>query len=497
MTDARYERRCETILHEMAHMWFGDLVTMRWWDDLWLNESFATYVSVFCQAGETRWTNAWTTFANTEKTWAYRQDQLPSTHPISADATDIETVKANFDGITYAKGASVLKQLVAWVGQEEFFAGLRTYFQRFAFGNTSLADLLAVLENSSGRDLADWSAEWLQTTGVNTLRPSFEVGPDGAFTSFAVLQSATDEHPTLRSHRIAIGLYDRQGTALVRRERVELDVIGARTDVAKLVGVAKPDVVLLNDDDLTYAKIRLDESSLAEVTRSLGFAESLPRAMVWAAAWDMTRDGEMAARDYAAMVRAGIGAETDIGMVTSTIAKAQLALSSYGDPANRDAATSELAVTCESLMRSAEGGSDLQLGYVSAFAQAATTDEQIATVRALFAGDETLPGLDVDTDLRWTLLTELVARGAADAAEIDAEAARDETAAGDKRAATARTALPTAEAKAAAYEAVMLTPSLSNHITMATLAGFWRGAARGADGTVRAAVLRRPAAGVG
>ncbi len=475
VTDAKYERRAETILHEMAHMWFGDLVTMRWWDDLWLNESFATYVSVYVQANETRWTGAWTTFANTEKTWAYRQDQLPSTHPISADATDIETVKANFDGITYAKGASVLKQLVAWVGQEEFFAGLRTYFQRFAFGNTSLADLLAVLEESSGRDLADWSAEWLQTTGVNTLRPSFEVGADGAFTSFAVLQSAAGEHPTLRSHRIAIGLYDRQGTTLVRRERVELDVVGERTEVAKLVGTAKPDVVLLNDDDLTYAKIRLDADSLADLTRhSFGFEDSLPRALCWAAAWDMTRDGEMAARDYAALVRAGIGAETDIGMVTSTIAKAQLALSSYGDPANLDAATTELATTCESLMRSAEPGSDLQLGYVSAFAQAATTDAQTATVRALLTGDEVLPGLDVDTDLRWTLLTELVARGAADAAEIDAEAARDDTAAGEKRAATARTALPTAAAKEAAYDAVMLTPSLSNHITMATLAGFWR-----------------------
>jgi aminopeptidase N len=475
VTDAKYERRAETILHEMAHMWFGDLVTMRWWDDLWLNESFATYVSVYAQAGETRWTSAWTTFANTEKTWAYRQDQLPSTHPISADATDIETVKANFDGITYAKGASVLKQLVAWVGQEEFFAGLRTYFQRFAFGNTSLADLLAVLEQSSGRDLADWAAEWLQTTGVNTLRPSFELGPDGTFSSFAVLQSAAAEHPTLRSHRIAIGLYDRQGSTLVRRERIELDVVGERTEVAKLVGVAKPDVVLLNDDDLTYAKVRLDEGSLAAITElSFGFAESLPRAMCWAAAWDMTRDGELPARDYAAMVRAGIGAETDIGMVTSTIAKAQLALTSYGDPANLDAAMTALAETCETLMRAAEPGSDLQLGYVSAFAQAATTDAQIAGVRALLAGDDVLPRLDVDTDLRWTLLTELVARGAADAAEIDAEAARDDTAAGEKRAATARTALPTAEAKAAAYEAVMLTPSLSNHLTMATLAGFWR-----------------------
>ncbi|HEY5335194.1 MAG TPA: aminopeptidase N, partial [Mycobacteriales bacterium] len=286
VTDAKYERRGETVLHEMAHMWFGDLVTMRWWDDLWLNESFATFVSVFCQAQATRWTNAWTTFANTEKTWAYRQDQLPSTHPISADATDIETVKANFDGITYAKGASVLKQLVAWVGQEEFFAGLRSYFQRHAYGNTSLSDLLAALEESSGRDLSSWSAEWLQTTGVNTLRPEIEVDAGGDITSFTVLQ----EGSTLRSHRVAIGLYDLDGDRLVRRDRVELDVVGARTDVPKVVGVRRPDVVLLNDDDLTYAKPRLDDASLAVVREHIGgFATSLPRALCWAAAWDMCR----------------------------------------------------------------------------------------------------------------------------------------------------------------------------------------------------------------
>ncbi|HEY9522250.1 MAG TPA: aminopeptidase N, partial [Thermopolyspora sp.] len=262
VTDALVERRAETILHEMAHMWFGDLVTMRWWDDLWLNESFATYMSVLCQSEATRWgQGAWTTFANVEKAWAYRQDQLPSTHPIAADIPDMQAVEVNFDGITYAKGASVLKQLVAYVGLDNFLAGVRDYFNQHAWGNTELKDLLSALERTSGRDLSSWSKEWLETSWVNTLRPSFTVDSEGRFTAFEVLQEAPAEHPTLRSHRVAIGLYSLNDGVLTRTKRVELDVVGARTAVPSLVGEPRADLVLVNDDDLTYAKIRLDERS--------------------------------------------------------------------------------------------------------------------------------------------------------------------------------------------------------------------------------------------
>ncbi|HEY6737363.1 MAG TPA: aminopeptidase N, partial [Actinopolymorphaceae bacterium] len=292
-TDSAYEGRAITILHELAHMWFGDLVTMRWWDDLWLNESFATYASVLCAADRTRWAHSWTTFANRDKTWAYRQDQLPSTHPIAADIRDLHDVEVNFDGITYAKGASVLKQLVAWVGREEFFAGLRHYFKQYEWRNATLADFKAALEATSGRDLDAWTKEWLETAGVNTLRPEFTTDETGRFTSFAVRQTATPEHPTLRSHRVAIGLYDleegEQGPALVRRSRLELDVVGESTAVPQLEGVARPDLVLLNDDDLTFAKIRLDDRSLSTlVTHIAHITESLPRALCWSAAWDMT-----------------------------------------------------------------------------------------------------------------------------------------------------------------------------------------------------------------
>src|SRR3712207_3413565 len=294
---ARYERRAETILHELAHMWFGDLVTMRWWDDLWLNESFATYISTLCQAEATEYTTAWTTFANAEKAWAYAQDQLPSTHPIAADMVDVAAVEVNFDGITYAKGASVLKQLVAYVGREEFLAGIRQYFRDHEYGNTTLADLLDPLSEATGRDLTEWSEQWLQTSQVNTLRPVCELTEDGRYASFAIEQTAVPEHPVLRRHRLAVGLYDRGPDGLTRTTRVELDVDGARSEVAELVGHPAADLVLVNDDDLTYAKLRLDERSLATLRTSIGtIPDSLPRALCWSAAWDMTRDGELPAR---------------------------------------------------------------------------------------------------------------------------------------------------------------------------------------------------------
>jgi aminopeptidase N len=478
VTEARRERRAETILHEMAHMWFGDLVTMRWWDDLWLNESFATFMSVLSQVSATRFTNGWTTFANAEKAWAYRQDQLSSTHPIVADAPDMEAVRTNFDGITYAKGASVLKQLVAWVGQEEFLAGLRSYFRRHEYGNTSLRDLLDELEKASGRDLAAWSADWLETTGVNTLRPRFSTDATGLFTGFEVVQEPANVPPTasktLRPHRVAIGLYDRDASgALERRERVELDIVGEITEIPKLVGTRQPDLVLLNDDDLTYAKIRLDESSLATLLDSIGaIRASLPRTLCWTAAWDMTRDAELAARDYVRLVLSGVDAETDIGVVQTLLQRAQITIDTYGDPANRTAALSELSVRAEELLRGAEPGSDLQLVFATTFARTEVPD-LVERVRAIFEGRDVVEGLVLDTELRWTLLTQLVARGVYGDAEIDAELARDATATGEKRAATARSARPTAEAKAEAWSAVMDSDKLSNHLAAATMAGFW------------------------
>jgi len=469
VTDFAREARAETILHEMAHMWFGDLVTMRWWDDLWLNESFATWAGTLAQAEGTRWTSAWTTFAQLYKAWAYRQDQLPSTHPIAADITDIEAVEVNFDGITYAKGASVLKQLVAYVGRENFLDGVRKYFAGHAYANATLADLLAALEQTSGRDLAPWSREWLQTAGVNTLRPSYSVDAGDRFTEFAVEQEATATHPVLRSHRIAIGLYDRTAGGLTRRLRVETDVAGPRTVIAELAGQQRPDLVLVNDEDLTYAKIRLDEHSLRTLVGSGGsatwvdggigaFTDSLAAALCWSAAWDMTRDGEMAGRDYVRLVLSGISSVTDISVVQTLLRQASQAVRRFADPSWRATGLALMAGRLRDLLERAPAGSDTQLAFVRAFAGAATSDDDLALVAGLLDGSVTLDGLSIDTDLRWSLLWRLVSRstpGSAwsfGAAEIDAELARDATDAGERHAAACRAAIPTAEAKQEAWD---------------------------------------------
>jgi aminopeptidase N len=472
-TDAAYERRAVTILHEMAHMWFGDLVTMRWWDDLWLNESFAEYVSTRATADATRWREAWTTFCNIEKAWAYRQDQLPTTHPIAADIVDIEAVKVNFDGITYAKGASVLKQLVHYVGEDSFSAAMRGYFRRHEYANTTLQDLLDALAETSGRDLSTWSKEWLQTAGVNTLRSQFEVDTDGAFTSFEILQDAPEEYPTLRSHRLRVGLYDRTSEGVLRRHQVELDVSGARTDVTALVGQAQPDFILINDDDLAYAKIRLDERSLRTLVDHVGeFRESLPRALCWTSAWDMTRDAEMRAADYLALVLAGISQETEIGTVQSLLRLARQSIDPFGDPAEREQRTQRLADKCLALLEGAPDGSDMQLAFTRALATNAVTDGQLDYLAGLLSGDRVVPGLAVDTELRWTLLQRLVVMGRAGEQEIEAEFDRDHTAAGKRHLLALRAARPAAAAKDEAWQLAVNDESLPNAEQDAVILGF-------------------------
>jgi aminopeptidase N len=475
VTDFAREARGETILHEMAHMWFGDLVTMRWWDDLWLNESFATWAGTLAEAEATRWTSAWTTFAQLYKAWAYRQDQLPSTHPIAADIPDIAAVEVNFDGITYAKGASVLKQLVAYVGRENFLDAVRKYFAAHAWGNATLADLLAALEETSGRDLATWSAEWLQTAGVNTLRPSYSVDADDRFTEFAVEQEAPATHPVLRSHRIAIGLYDRtpgDEAGLVRRQRIETDVAGPRTVIPELVGQPRPDLVLVNDDDLTYAKIRLDDHSLRTLVDSIGaFTDSLPAALCWSATWDMVRDGEMAARDYVRLVLSGISSVADISVVQTLLRQASQAVRRFADPGWRQTGLALMASTLRDLLRDAPAGSDTQLAYVRAFAGVAVSADDLALLAGLLDGSVMLDGLTVDTDLRWSLLGRLVSRGACGNDEIDAELARDATDAGERHAAACRAAIPTAKAKREAWD-TMTGGEQTLATFRATLSGF-------------------------
>ncbi|HAM13567.1 MAG TPA: aminopeptidase N, partial [Microbacterium sp.] len=412
VTDAVKERRVVTILHELAHMWFGDLVTMKWWNDLWLNESFAEWASTIATAEATEWTEAWTTFNAMEKTWAYRQDQLPSTHPVVAEIRDLEDVQVNFDGITYAKGGSVLKQLAAWVGIDEFFAGVGAYFRKHEYGNTELRDLLTELETTSGRELTEWSKKWLETAGVNTLSPAIVEGADGTISAFKIVQTAPSDYPTIRPHRLGVGFYDLQNGELVRTHFTELDVDGDLTDVPELVGLTRPDLVLLNDHDLAYAKIRLDERSLQTAIDHLSkISDPLARSLVWGAAWDQTRDAEASASDYIDLVLGNIASETESTTVRTTLAQLQLAANSYVTPDKRDASRHKVADGLWALAQAADAGSDSQLQFVTAFASAAATPEHWETVRALRAGEITLDGLTIDTDLSWQLLVSLAAGG--------------------------------------------------------------------------------------
>ena len=475
VSEAKVERRALTILHELAHMWFGNLVTMKWWDDLWLNESFAEWASTTCQAEATQWRSAWTTFGTAEKAWAYAQDQLTSTHPIAADMRHLEDVEVNFDGITYAKGASVLKQLVAYVGREPFVAALREYFAQHAWGNTTLADLLGELERASGRELTSWSKLWLETAGVNTLRPVFEVAEDGTFSSFSVVQTAAESHPTLRPHRVGIGRYDRDGDALVRVGYDEVDIDGDRTDLPELVGVAQPDLLLLNDDDLAYAKIRLDRRSLrTALDLPRGFQGSLPRSLVLGATWDMTRDAEMPARDFVRFVLDSLPGESDSTLLRVLLTQITTATRLYTAPDHRAETAALLSSTLHGLAESAEPGSDAQFQLLEAWANTTVDPADERQLRGLLAGESTLPGLSIDTELRWVLVRALAALGAADAAEIQAELDRDPTSTGRERAAEALAARPTAEAKADAWTKAVEHNDLSNQMVQAIAGGFRR-----------------------
>ncbi|GAA2956491.1 aminopeptidase N [Streptomyces enissocaesilis] len=475
VTRASYERRANVILHEMAHMWFGDLVTMRWWDDLWLKESFADFMGTYSMVEATRFTNGWITFANNRKSWAYRADQLPSTHPVTADIRDLEDAKLNFDGITYAKGASVLKQLVAYVGKDAFMEGARRYFKRHAYGNTRLEDLLAVLEETSGRDLAGWSRAWLQTAGVNSLTPQITYGSSGRITELAVVQEAAEPHAELRPHRVAVGLYRREEAdgALVRYARAEVDVAGPRTVVAELLGSEKPDLVLVNDDDLTYCKIRFDPESLATLRAHLDdVSDPLARALCWSALWNLTRDALLPARDFVDLVLRFAGRESDIGVLQMLHTWTRSALTHYAAPEWREEGGRLLAEGALRELRIAEPGSEHQLTWARFFAATACREADFQLLRGLLEGTARIDGLEVDQELRWVFLGPLASHGVADEKAVDAELARDDTASGKRHQVRCLASRPSAAVKAQAWAALVESDALSNALVVATIDGF-------------------------
>ena len=472
VTERNYVSRATTIHHEMAHMWFGDLVTMQWWNDLWLNESFAEWASYQSVSESTKYTEAWTEFNSLRKNWAYRVDQLTTTHPIATEMEDLDAVRTNFDGISYAKGASVLQQLVAHVGRDNFITGLRRYFAKHAFGNTTLKDLIDQLEAASGRDLTPWVATWLRTAGVNTLRPVIALNGD-TYASLSIKQ----EVPTmpvgsteLRPHRLHVGLFDIQGSKLVRRTSVELDVAGALTEVTAFTGQKSADLVLINDKDQTYAKLRFDERSIATMKSHLGsLDDSLARGLIWASLWDSCRDGELSATDYIAIALAALKNESDISIVSATLGQIDTALWAYAHPSHRAALRLQVATAIESFLDVAESGNDHQLQFAKGFANTAITPAQLERIKAILGGSIT--GLTIDAELRWFLFICGVKRGVFGPADIEKELALDKTAHGKQYGAMAYAQIPSKDAKAKAFSSIT-TDDLSNTIHSYKCRGF-------------------------
>jgi aminopeptidase N len=454
VTDDKRRTRAMVVAHEMAHMWFGDLVTMRWWDDLWLNESFAELMGYSTVDRGTRFTGTWEDFSASRKAWGYRADALPSTHPVQGDVPDNRSALLNFDGISYAKGASVLRQLQATIGEDAFFGGVRSYIAKHAWGNTAFADLLAELEAASGRDLQEWARLWLQTTGTSVLRGAV----DGTV-------RVEQEGDPLRPHRIGVGLYDLTEQGLVRRDRLDVEVAGASTAL-DLDPADAPDLLLPNDGDLTFARVRLDPRSQTTAVAHLAqLHDPMARALVWSSLWDALRDGELGAADFVHAVVNGVVAEQDPAVAETLLTQARTAAWLY---TASPAPVASLAAHSAAAVLQAPG-SDLQLVHARALA-ATTSDPEV--LQRWLAGDVPA-GLVVDTELRWTLVECLAALGGLDDAQVEAEVARDDTAAGRLHALTARAAMPTAAAKARAWEQ-LLGGELSGSETRAAARGFWR-----------------------
>ncbi|MEU3455955.1 aminopeptidase N [Micromonospora sp. NPDC006766] len=473
VTDTQRELRATTIAHEMAHMWFGDLVTMRWWDDLWLNESFAEYLGTRVTAEATRFDQAWTTFAMRRKAWGYTADQRPSTHPVAPEeVADAAQALLNFDGISYAKGASVLRQLVAWVGDDAFLAGLNAHFARHRFGNATLTDLLDSLAAASGRDLADWAERWLRRSQVNTLRMVTAVDADGRWSEVAVVQTAPEAYPVLRPHRIGVAWY--AADAPVRRLEVDLnpDVDQGRTELTELIGQPATGLLLPNAGDLTFAKIRLDPASAEAVPMLLpGLDDPLARALLWGEALHAATDGERPVAALVELIGAALPVETEVIIAEDVLTLSRNLVDRYLEPLARDAALLRIAGACATLLAGAPAGGSMQLAAARGLI-GATADTGL--LAGWLAGRDVPAGLAVDADLRWALLYRLVVLGAAGEPEIAAEAAADRSATGAERAARCRAALPDADGKRAAWEIVIHNTALSNRLVEATAEGFWQ-----------------------
>ncbi|WP_329366520.1 aminopeptidase N [Streptomyces sp. NBC_00669] len=528
-TDAQRVTRAVVVCHEMAHMWFGNLVTLAWWDDIWLNESFAEVLGYRIAAEATRYTGAWALFAAGHKGWGYDADQRPTTHPVAATGADSAAeALSNFDGISYAKGASALHQLMYLLGDQAFFAGVNAYFAEHRRGNAGLADFLAALTSADGPDVPGWADRWLRTTGVDTLRIEAGAGAGagagveaeaeaGTGATGGAVTSAVLVNDGSRPHRVRIGVYEwaggreghggagrdgvreRDGAALVARRRLDAEVApGGRTPLPELVGAPRAALLLPNDGDLTWARVRLDEHSAATVTASLSAVEDeLGRAVLWEHLRDLTRGAELPAADYLRLVAAHLPAESSDSIVGAVLAFARdHVVARYLDPDQRPAALLLLGDAARAVLARPDAGRGLRIAALRGVIDTASGEGRRAELDGWLDGRDLPDGVDFDASLRWAALTRLAATGAADEARIAAELAADPSDTGELGAARARAALPDDAAKERAWQRLFTPDALAGPLLTATAEGFWRsGSPRGQQGYALRYFEEVPAAG--
>ena len=473
VTRAERQTRGMVIAHEMAHMWFGDLVTMRWWNDVWLSESFAEYMGLVVLAEATEFTGTWTDFALARKTRGYDADQRPSAHPVAPDPRDVpdtDAARSGYDDISYAKGASALRQLVAWLGRPAFLAGINEYIARYRFGSATLADLLDCLSCASGADVRDWAGHWLRGSGVDTLTVSRPEPPG---------RVGCVSHEGGRPHRVWLGVYDAGPAGLALRRQVPVTVPADAGAVLLPAAAVRPEPALLlpNDGDFGYCKVRLDPASLTALTSSLGqLADPLSRAVAWNAVRDLVRDGQLPARQYLCLAARHLPAETECSIAGHVIAYARWTVADrYLAPGQRGAALADITGLCRDLLSPHPAGDDGGMRLVAArgLIDSAASADDVAALWSWLAAGRVPGGPDLDSRLRWQVLLRLSVLGAASRAEIEHDARQDRTAPGRLSAARCRAALPAQDAKEAAW-AAMRGGTPSGYELAATVQGFWQ-----------------------
>ncbi|MBI4040690.1 MAG: aminopeptidase N [Deltaproteobacteria bacterium] len=434
------ERLAEVILHEMAHMWFGDLVTMKWWDDLWLNESFATYMAFLAQAEATDFKEAWHTFFEGIKSWAYWEDEMVTTHPIVAKVPHTAEAMTNFDGITYGKGASVLKQLAYFLGPEKFRAGVSNYFKKYAYQNTKMKDFIESLSEASDVDLKHWTREWLQTQSLNSIQvlPHFK---EQKLISMDLLQKGSDHYPKKRKHRTQIGIFKKEKSKIILQKIVPMHYEKGRTAITLAEKDLKPHLIYPNCEDYDYVKVKLDAHTLEGIKSSLSqVSDDFSRLMFWRSLWDMVRSVDLSIYEYHDLILKHLPLEQNVKIARSVAQRLKQAW--YYLPAASAVEKQKKTVFVDQIqdllwkqLEEAKGGSDFQKLWLDTYIKLSLSDQALERLHKILAHKIKLPHFELDQDRRWAILVELHRKPWEPAQDLlEKELKRDHSEAGQKQA---------------------------------------------------------------